>query len=197
MEIVLASNNAHKIGELQALLSRYVDGVRVLSLRDIGFCDEIVEDGKSFEENAFIKARAVASRGYIGLGDDSGLVVRALGGEPGIYSARYAGEHGNDAANNALLISRLADKDDRYAEFVCLLACVFPDGIDGGYSFRGAVEGEIIDEYRGEGGFGYDPIFFVPEVGKTFAEMSAEEKNSVSHRGRAVELFAKWLANKS
>ncbi len=193
MRIVLASRNKHKLGELQALMRKFIPDIEILSLDDIGFEGDIVEDGLTFEENALIKARAVAARGYIGVGDDSGLSVRALGGEPGIYSARYAGEHGNDAANNSLLLKNLADKNDRYAEFVCVIACVFPDDISNGHLYRGATGGEIIDEYRGNGGFGYDPLFYYPPMGKSFAEMSGDEKNSVSHRGKAVELFAKGL----
>ena len=193
MKIVLASRNKHKIGELEALLGKHVPNVEVLSLDDIGFEDDIVEDGSSFEENAFIKARAAASTGYIGLGDDSGLAVRALGGAPGIYSARYAGEHGNDEANNRLLLDNLKDKEDRYAEFVCAIACVFPDDMTKGHFFVGKTGGVIIDEYRGQGGFGYDPLFLYEPMGKTFAEMSAEEKNSISHMGKAIELLAQKL----
>ncbi|MBE6577242.1 MAG: RdgB/HAM1 family non-canonical purine NTP pyrophosphatase [Ruminococcaceae bacterium] len=191
MKIVLASRNKHKIGELQALLGKHVEGVEILSLDDVGFTDEIVEDGSSFEENALIKARAAASTGYIGVGDDSGLSVNALGGAPGIYSARYAGEHGDDAANNTLLLENLKDKSDRSAEFVCAFACVFPDGRE--ICVRGATAGVIIDEYRGNGGFGYDPLFLYEPMGKTFSEMSAEEKNSISHRGKAIEAFAEKL----
>ena len=195
MKVVLASQNKHKIAELQALLSKHIPDIEILSLDDVGFEGEIVEDGKTFEENALIKAWAAASAGYIGIGDDSGLSVRALGGEPGIYSARYAGEHGNDEANNRLLLERLSDKEDRHAEFVCVIACVFPDKPDYGLVCRGATEGIIIDEYRGKGGFGYDPLFFYEPFGKTFAEMSAEEKNSISHRGKAIELLAEKLKN--
>ncbi len=195
MKIVLASRNRHKIGELEALLGKYTSGIEVLSLDDIGFCGDIVEDGSTFEENAFIKASTIAKMGYIGVGDDSGLCVDALGGAPGVYSARYAGEHGDDAANNELLLRGLAQKPDRGARFVCVIACVLPSDLNHGYFYRGETEGKIIDEYRGEGGFGYDPLFYVEEMKKTFAEMSADEKNSVSHRGRAVELFAKEINN--
>ena len=193
MKIVVASRNKHKIGELQALIGKHIPDVEMLSLDDVGFEGDIVEDGESFEDNALIKARAVARLGYIGVGDDSGLSVRALGGAPGIYSARYAGEHGNDAANNSLLLKNLASESDRSAEFVCVIACVFPEDVEGGYLFRGATEGVIIDEYRGEGGFGYDPLFYYEPFGKTFAEMSGEEKNSISHRGKAIEAFAQGL----
>ena len=191
MEIVLASRNKHKISELQALLAKYIPNIKVLSLDDIGFEDDIVEDGDTFEKNAFIKASAVAKCGYIGVGDDSGLSVNALGGAPGIYSARYAGEHGDNEANNRLLLKNLEDKADRSASFVCTIACVFPENINKGYFFTGETQGIIIDEYRGNGGFGYDPLFFYEPLAKTFAELTSEEKNSISHRGKAIELFAK------
>ena len=195
MKMVLASRNRHKIGELEALLSAYVDGIEILSLDEVGIMGEIEEDGTTFEENALIKARAAAASGYIGLGDDSGLTVRALGGAPSIYSARYAGEHGNDAENNALLLKNMEGVTDRYAEFVCVIACVLPSGEE--FFVRGAARGEILSEYHGEGGFGYDPLFLVPKMGKTFAEMSAEEKNAVSHRGNAVALFAEELKKRN
>ena len=193
MKVVLASRNKHKIGELQALLSKHVPSVEVLSLDDIGFEGDIEENGETFEENAYAKAYAVAQRGYIGLGDDSGLAVRALGGAPGIYSARYAGEHGNDAANNELLLKNLSNETDRYAEFVCVIACVFPDDVDNALYCRGVTSGRIIDEYRGEGGFGYDPLFYYEPMGKTYAEMTADEKNLISHRGKATEILGEKL----
>ena len=195
MKMVLASRNRHKIAELEALLSVYVPDVEILSLDEVGIFGEIEEDGTTFEENALIKARAAAASGYIGLGDDSGLSVRALGGAPGIYSARYAGEHGNTEENNALLLKNMAGVIDRYAEFVCVIACVMPGGEE--FFVRGAAAGEILEEYHGEGGFGYDPLFFDPIKNKTFAEMSAEEKNAVSHRGHAVTLFAAELKNRN
>ena len=196
MEIVLASRNKHKIGELEALLGKYVPNIKILSLDDIGFEGDIVEDGSTFSENAMIKARAVASLGYIGIGDDSGLSVRALDGAPGIYSARYAGEHGDDEANNRLLLKNLEDKADRSAEFVCVIACVFPEELDKGLFFEGKTQGTIITEYKGKGGFGYDPLFYYQPMDKTFAQMTAEEKNSISHRGKAIELFAKGLKDR-
>ena len=191
MKIVLASRNRHKIGELEALLSKYLCDVTVLSLDDVGINGEIEENGTSFEENAFIKARAAAKSGYISIGDDSGLSVRALGGAPGIYSARYAGDHGNDSANNEKLLYELEDKDDRYAEFVCAIACVMPRGEE--FCVRGTAAGEILFEPDGNGGFGYDPLFYSLEAKKSFAALTAEEKNAVSHRGKAIELFAKKL----
>ena len=193
MKIVLASRNRHKIAELEAILSQHVADVEILSLDDVGIFGEIEENGTTFEENALIKARAAASAGYVGVGDDSGLAVRALDGAPGIYSARYAGEHGDNAANNALLLRNMEGVQDRYAEFVCAIGCVLPSGEE--FCVRGTSEGQILTELHGEGGFGYDPLFFVPKQGKTFAEMTADEKNAISHRGRAVELFAKALAS--
>ncbi len=192
MKIVLASNNKNKIKELRALLSEFVPNIEIFSLEDVGIFDEIVEDGDRFEANALIKARVAATSGYIGIGDDSGLCVNALDGAPGIFSARYAGEHGNDAANNALLLKNLSDKEDRSAYFVCALACVFPDGRE--LCIFGKADGEILSAPRGEGGFGYDPLFYYAPLGKTFSEMGAEEKNAISHRGEAVRELGKILA---
>ena len=194
MKIVLASRNKKKKAELQTLLSQYVDGIEILSLDDVGIFGEIEEDGVTFEENALIKARAAAESGYIGVGDDSGLEVDALGGAPGVYSARYAGEHGDDEANNNLLLKNLEDKADRSGRFVCCIACVFPER----YGFdpivvRGHVEGEILRERHGDGGFGYDPLFYFPQFGKTLAEVTPEKKNTVSHRGNAIKAFAEKL----
>ena len=191
MKIVLASGNKHKIAELQAILKKYIPDIEVVSMKEVGIDDDIIEDGSTFEENAMIKARAVAKHGYIGVGDDSGLAVDALLGAPGIYSARYAGEHGNDAANNAKLLKEMQDKTDRTAAFVCAIACVFPSGES--FCVRGEAKGEILRELHGDGGFGYDPLFYVEEYGKTFAELSADEKNSISHRAAASELFVKKL----
>ena len=194
MKIVVASHNKKKIGELNALLSKHIEGVELLSLDEVGIFDEIVEDGSTFEENAFIKARAAARSGYIGVGDDSGLCVNALGGAPGIFSARYSGEHGDDEANNALLLKNLEDKDSRAAEFVCALACVFPCCEHEDFCVIGKVPGEILTQKRGDRGFGYDPLFFSPALGKTFAQMDAKEKNEISHRAEAVKLLGERLA---
>ena len=194
MKIVLASRNKKKKAELQALLSKYIEEIEILSLDDVGIFDDIVEDGETFEDNALIKATAAAASGYIGVGDDSGLVVNALDGAPGVYSARYAGDHGNDEANNALLLKNLEGKTDRSARFVCCIACVFPKEMNfKPFYVKGFVEGEIIDERRGDGGFGYDPIFFCHEIGKTLAEASTDEKNQISHRGNAIKAFASEL----
>ena len=214
MEIVLASGNKKKIGEMNALLSRYCKGeVKELSLNDIGFEGDIEENGESFVENAIIKASAPAALGYIGIADDSGLCVNALGGAPGIYSARYSGEGATDSKNNEKLLCELENKSDRSASFHCTIALVVPaelgveipealvnaEGAAFAVSilnkdasvciFSGECPGEILTAYRGEGGFGYDPLFYVPEKGKTFSELSAEEKNDISHRGRAMRAF--------
>ena len=191
MKIVLASRNQHKIKEWEATLAKFIEGVEILSLDQVGVYGEIEENGETFEENALIKARAAAKSGYISVGEDSGLSVNALDGAPGVYSARYAGEHGNDAANNELLLKNLSAKSDRSAKFVCVIGCVLPDGRE--LCCRGETDGVIIEEYRGAGGFGYDPLFLYEPMGKTFSEMSGEEKNAISHRGKAIELFAEEL----
>ena len=194
MKIVLASHNKKKIRELREILSAHIPDVEILSLDDVGLTDEIEENGTTFAENAYVKAYAAAQSGYIGVGDDSGLEVYALDRAPGIFSARYAGGHGDDAANNTLLLKNLADKQDRSGAFVCCIACVFPEDLSQGYFFEGRTEGEILHTYRGEGGFGYDPLFYYPEMGKTFAEMTAQEKNSISHRGKALRQLVDFLA---
>ena len=194
MKIVLASKNAHKIKELQTLLSKNIEDIEILSLDEVGIVDEIEENGATYEENALIKARAAASTGYIGVGDDSGLSVRALNGAPGVFSARYAGVHGDNEANNATLLKNLEGESDRFAEFVCTIACVFPDGREP-IVVEGRTAGIIIDTARGSEGFGYDPLFFYEPLGKTFAELTADEKNAISHRGKAIEAFAERLKN--
>ena len=190
-KIVLASRNAKKIGELRTLLSALGD-IEVLSLDDVGFHGDIVEDGNSFAENALIKARVGTQFGYIGIADDSGLTVDALGGAPGIFSARYAGEHASDEANNEKLLDALKDTPDgaRDAHYVAAVACVFPDGSEP-IVCHGRVDGELLYARDGEGGFGYDPYFYIPEKGKTFAEMSAADKHKMSHRGKAMRRFLK------
>ena len=193
MKAVLASHNKHKIGELQAILAKHIPDIEILSLADVGLEGEIVEDGATFEENALIKASFAAQSGFIGLGDDSGLCVTSLGGAPGIYSTRYAGEDASDKKNNEKLLSELGGMSDRSAKFVCCIACVFPDGRQ--LTVRGETHGVILESADGEGGFGYDPLFYVPELGRTYANMSAEEKNAISHRGRAIERLADEIKN--
>lgn len=190
IEVVLATRNRGKLKELDRLLREELGELITLrSLDDIGFTEDVEENGSTFAENALIKARAVASRGVIALADDSGLCVEALDGAPGVLSARFAGAHGDDEANNKLLLQKMADKTDRRAAFVTVFACVFPNEKEPILS-EGRVLGEILHAPRGQGGFGYDPLFYYPPFGKTFAELSAEEKNSISHRGAAVRAFA-------
>ena len=190
--LVLATANKNKVYEYDRLLkSSLGEDFEVKSLKDIGYTDDIVEDGKTFEENALIKAKTVATLGYIGIADDSGLCVDALNGAPGIFSARYSGGDYDD--NNAKLLSELKNvpNDKRSACFVCCIACVFPDGKS--FCVRGECHGTILEEITGENGFGYDPLFFYAPMNKTFAQMSDEEKNRVSHRAIATEKFLKEL----
>ena len=196
-DIVLASNNKKKIAEIEAILSKVTSDFRLLSLDDIGFSGEIEENGTTFEENALIKAAAACrASGLPGIADDSGLAVDALHGEPGVYSARYSGGHGDDDANNRKLLQALADVPDekRTASFVSCMAVVYPDGSH--VTAIGRVDGLILREERGSNGFGYDPLFFYPPMQKTTAEMSAEEKNEISHRGRAVRNLCEKLISK-
>lgn len=195
MKILLASHNKNKIAELETLLKTVCADAEVVSLSDAGFTGEIVEDGTTFEENALIKARTGARLGYITVADDSGLMVDALGGAPGVYSARYAGEDGNTEKNNAKLLAALqgVPQDKRTAHFVSVVACVFPDGRED-IVVRGECPGEILTSPRGKTGFGYDPLFWYAPFRKTYAEMTAEEKNSISHRGAAMQAFAKEFA---
>ena len=191
MKILLASRNKKKIAELRRLMSEYIADIEILSLDDVGYADEIVEDGDTFEQNAMIKAKTGANLGYVCISDDSGLEVDALGGAPGVYSARYAGEHATDNENNQKLQQEIKDVPDEKctARYVCVVACATPDGK--AFSVRETCEGRIIKEYRGEGGFGYDPMFFVEEFGCTFAETTPDQKNSISHRGKAMRAFCR------
>ena len=190
--IVLASNNDHKIKEFQEMLDNYT----VLSLRDIGFLEDIVEDGNTFLENSLIKAKTVSQYlkekglSYDVMADDSGLCVSALNGEPGIYSARYAGNH-NDQENRNKLRKKLEGIDDRSASFVCQLVLYHPDGTY--QDFLGKTDGVILMEEKGSKEFGYDCIFYSNELQKTFGEASPGEKNSVSHRGRAIQKLKEEL----
>ena len=167
----------------------------ILSMREAGIETDAVEDGKTYEENALIKARAVAAgaSGELVLADDSGLEIDYLGKEPGVYSARYLGEDTPYSVKNAELIRRLegVPEEERTARFVCAIAAVLPDGRE--LTVRAAIEGRIGYEERGVNGFGYDPIFYVPEFGKTTAELTEEEKNQVSHRGRALRRMKEEL----
>ena len=200
MNLILASRNKKKIREMEAILATHFPGIHILSLDDIGFEGDIEEDSTTFEENALIKARtALAASGnrIAAIADDSGLAVDALNGDPGVYSARYAGGHGDDAANNALLLKNLAHLpvEQRTARFVCCIALVYPDGRE--ITVRGETEGLIIDDARGRGGFGYDPYFYYQPFGKTFSELTADEKNAISHRGKAIGKLADKLKNQA
>lgn len=193
--VVLATGNAHKVEEFRRFFREHDFPVRLLSMRDAGFSGEIVEDADSFEGNAFLKAFAVArATGMLCIADDSGLEVDALGGAPGIHSARYAGKHGDDEANIRRLLEELREvqEEKRTARFVCAVCAVKP-GVDGQepavLTVRGTAEGKILREKRGDGTFGYDPIFLYEPLGKTFAELDGNTKNQVSHRGRALELL--------
>lgn len=191
LTILLASGNPNKVREIKAIMAKTFPTreIEVLSLRDIGFTGDIVEDGDSFEANALIKAKAIAGRGYITMADDSGLMVDALGGEPGVYSARYAGEPCDNEANNDKLLQNLADvpAKKRTAKFVSVVACVFPDGRE--IVTRGECPGSVLFERTGNGGFGYDPLFYYEPLRKTFAQLTPEEKNGISHRARAMAAF--------
>lgn len=186
MKFFIATKNAHKIREFSEIFSSF--GIELISENDLSEpLEDIEEDGATFEENALIKARFAAKELSLPtLADDSGLCVDVLNGEPGIYSARYAGEHGDNAANNEKLLKKLQNEKNRRAKFVCAIACVFPDGRE--FTVRGECLGSIDTELRGNGGFGYDPLFISDEKG-SFGLISAEEKNSVSHRGNAVKKF--------
>ncbi len=191
-KIIFATGNKGKIKEIQMILADL--GVEVITMKDAGIEIDIVEDGKTYEENAMIKARAVAKyTDAIVMADDSGLEIDYLNNEPGIYSARYMGEETSYRIKNANLIERLHGVPDeqRTARFVCAIAAVLPDGRE--LTTRGIIEGRIGYEEKGENGFGYDPIFYVPRFGKTTAELSEEEKNQVSHRGNALMLMKEEL----
>ena len=183
IEIVLATRNRHKVEEIAAVLD--LPGTEILGLERYPGLGEIVEDGSTFEENAEIKAMAVASHtGRLALGDDSGLVVDALDGRPGVHSARYSGPNATDRSNRVKLLEEMRGVSARTARFVCVLCLTMPNGHM--VKVEGRCEGEILDEERGTGGFGYDPLFRPEGHSRTFAEMAPEEKNSLSHRGRAL-----------
>ena len=189
-KIILASDNGHKLEEIRRYFKEAEIPVEIIPLRDSGFSGEIVEDGETFEENALIKARTVAlATGCAAIADDSGLEVDALHGAPGVYSARFAGVHGDDNANNAKLLQELDGVPDckRTARFVSVICVYREDGAS--VSVRGTAEGLILTEKKGSGTFGYDPLFYYPPFGKTFAEMDGSEKNSISHRGNALALL--------
>ena len=190
MKLILASNNAHKLVEIRAILGSEFD--EILSMKEAGIVHETVEDGSTFLENAEKKAREIMEiSGCCALADDSGLCVDALGGAPGIYSARYAGEHGDDKANNRKLLKELEGVEDRRAHFACAMVLFRPDGSV--VRAEGRMDGVIAFEEAGENGFGYDPLFYLPEYGCTSAQLSPEEKNRISHRGNALRALLKKL----
>jgi len=190
MKLVFASHNQNKVNEIKSLLPKTID---VLSLTDIGFLDEIAETGLTLDENSQIKARTVFEKtGYFCFADDTGLEIEALNFEPGVYSARYAGDQKSDSDNIQKVLSRLQGMTNRNARFRTVITLLIGQNE---YSFEGRVEGKIIKEKRGEFGFGYDPIFIPENESKTFAEMSMEEKNLFSHRARAFQKMIEFLKN--
>ncbi|WP_139905492.1 XTP/dITP diphosphatase [Clostridium thermarum] len=189
-KLLVASNNEHKIGEFKEILKHI--GIEVVGLKDAGIEVEVEENGTTFMENAYIKAKAIYDmltnkEDYMVISDDSGLAVDILKGAPGVYSARYAGHHGNSKKNNEKLLAELQGVpfEERKARFICALVLIVND--EKVLKVQGEVEGFITDKEYGKDGFGYDPLFYVKEYGKTFAEVSREEKNVISHRGRALQ----------
>lgn len=195
--LILASSNAHKIEEIEAILKDF--DYKIVSMKEAGLGDlDIIEDGDTFEANSLIKAKAVyEATGKPAIGDDSGLMVDALNGEPGVYSARYSGEPKSDQNNNDKLLLNLKNVCDteRTARFVTVITMMLsPTDI---LVARGEVEGVIGHEPKGNNGFGYDPLFVVPSLGRTFAELSAEEKNGMSHRGNALQKLKEMLEERN
>ena len=189
MKLVLASKNQHKLVEMQTILGQL--GLEVVLESQVGVDVDVEETGVTFAENAMLKAKAVMeASGMAAIADDSGLVVDALDGAPGVYSARYGGK-GSDPERTAYLLENMTNvpEEKRTARFVSAIACALPDGRT--VTAEGSCEGVITFAVKGENGFGYDPVFYVPELGKTFAEASASEKNAISHRGKALNEFLK------
>ena len=190
MKLIIASNNEHKLREIKAILNGFFD--EILSLREAGIEHETVEDGATFMENALKKAREIAEiSSCCALADDSGLCVDALGGAPGIYSARFSGVHGDDKANNRLLLEKMRGVEDRRAHFTCAMALVRPDGSS--VTAEGFFYGLIGQEEKGSNGFGYDPLLYLPEYGCTSAQLPPEEKNRISHRFKALQALVAQL----
>ena len=186
MKYVLATHNPGKLREMGAILARF--GVEVVSPKDLGLTVDVEETGATFAENAMLKAKAICAAAQLpAIADDSGLCVDALNGGPGVYSARYGGEGLDDKGRYTLLLSSMRGQTTRAAHFACAIACAFPNGDT--LTAEGRCDGTIAFAPMGEGGFGYDPVFFVPEKAKTFGQLTAEEKSAISHRGRALESF--------
>ena len=192
MKLVLASKNPKKLAEMNRILSQL--GIEVCSEAEVGVDVEVEETGTTFEENSFLKAKAVMeASGLPAIADDSGLCVDALNGAPGVYSARYGGEGLDDEGRYRLLLENMRGQSPRTAHFVSVITCAFPDGTV--LTARGECNGTIPFAPIGEAGFGYAPVFFLPERKKTFAQLSPEEKNAISHRGKALEQFEQILQN--
>ena len=188
MKYVLASNNKDKMVEMKRIL----EGIDIISQSEAGLHLEVEETGTTFAENALLKAKtACDALNMPAIADDSGICVDALGGAPGVYSARYGGEGLDDVGRLNLLLKNMENEENRAAKFVCSIACVMPNGDV--ITADGEVHGVLLREPRGSGGFGYDPIFYVPELGVTTAEMTMEDKNKISHRGRALRAFKEKL----
>jgi XTP/dITP diphosphohydrolase len=185
-KLIVASNNSNKIREIKEILKNIP--VEILSLKEAGIDVDIEETGSTFLENAYLKAKGISdiTGGAMVLADDSGLVVEALGGAPGIYSARFAGEHGNNKKNNEKLLELLEGKkrSERHASFICAMVLIDEDGKS--IEVEGKIDGIIGEEEKGSNGFGYDPVFYLQEYGMTFAEMDSETKNKISHRAKAL-----------
>lgn len=192
-KLVIASNNKHKIEEIKTILKPYFN--EVFSLSEIGLSIEVEETGNTFYENALLKAQAVSKAcGFAALADDSGLMVEALNGEPGVYSARFAGEPCNDLENNYKLLRLMENIENRYCKFVSDVVLYYPDGkITEG---KGECEGKLLRYFEGNGGFGYDPLFYCSELKKSFGTANQKEKNAVSHRFKALTELVKNLGGK-
>nr|WP_325219465.1 XTP/dITP diphosphatase [uncultured Oscillibacter sp.] len=189
-KFVLATHNPGKLAEMKAILSGL--GVEVVSPAEAGVEVDVEETGTTFAENAMLKAKAIcAAAGLPAIADDSGLCVDALNGGPGVYSARYGGEELDDRKRRLLLLRNLRGQTTRAAHFTCAVACAFPDGDT--LTAEGRCDGAIAFAPLGEGGFGYDPVFLIPEKGKTFGQLSPEEKSAISHRGKALAAFVEKL----
>ena len=194
MKLIIASNNAHKLKEMKEILSPFFDDVQ--SMREAGIEHETVEDGRTFMENAVKKARELAEiSGQAAVADDSGICVDVLDGAPGIYSARFSGVHGDDKANNRLLLEKLEGVENRAAHYTCAIALCWPDGRM--LTAEDYLFGEIAHDEKGTGGFGYDPLFLLPERGLRTAELGPGEKNAISHRGKALRKLVKLLEEQS
>lgn len=191
--LLVATGNAHKIREIQEILEPFAITLR--TPKDVGGLPHVVEDGVTFAANAILKAESACRHsGLWSLADDSGICARALDGAPGVYSARYAGEACDDAANNAKMVQALAAHDDRHVEYVCVIALARPGQEP--LTWEGRFAGRFVLEAAGDGGFGYDPYVFIDDMGCTVAQMPAAEKHRRSHRGHALRLFAAWLAQR-